>query len=771
MSILRNIILLLLLIAFPCFAGDHYIAQTAAGSGDGSSCANADAIADLIWTGAGDMVNAGGTLHLCGTITSTLTIGDSGSAESGYITIKFEDGAKLSKAYWGTTSSAAIYGSSKNYIIIDGGTNGIIESTNNGSASLGYANKEDSRGVYTQSCSNLEIKNLTIRNMYIREANSPDPMDYATLISIIGGSNVSVHDNILNNGVTGIGFSYPGSTTSSNWSAYNNIITAASNGITIGSGNTNAILDSCSIYNNSINLGQTWSGYYAYSGTHTGGNGEAALTDSAHTFYDETSYVGRTLTTKATANDTTYSSCVITEKSDHSLTCTLAGDDGTVWNTGMTWFIDALSDGHFHNDGIQAWAYHTGAELTNYSVYNNQIGPDMGYFVIGETYTSQTTSWIYTEGKAISPKIFNNLLTSTGHSYPTNGYIAFNDGGYGQVTPSAYNNTIIAGGGGLSFGSNVKNTTIKNNIYSGTGNWVSESSLANFISDYNNIYGTNSVAISIKRFTYDTPSDPCTWTNCESVTCTSGGTAVFFRKDGVAGTIELREIVGTCASGDTVTGASGSVALTNNGSTISTAAYPFSGAVSSWQAQTCQDANSVTGDPLFVSSSDYHLQSGSPARDAGVDLSLIFTTDLEGNTRSAWDIGAYEYDTTAPTIPSFTVDPSGAFVTIQGSEDLAVTTGAGYTMSSDGDAVTLAHTSISGTDIIQATSRTILSTETLTYSYTGTDTKDLSGNELAAITDEAVTNSSTQSGAVTGQTTHGVTGSTIHSDSGSTIYQ
>ena len=128
-------------------------------------------------------------------------------------------------------------------------------------------------------------------------------------------------------------------------------------------------------------------------------------------------------------------------------------------------------------------------------------------------------------------------------------------------------------------------------------------------------------------------------------------------------------------------------------------------------------------------------------------------------------------DPIAPTIPSFTVDPSGAFVTIQGSEDLAVTTGAGYTMSSDGDAVTLAHTSISGTDIIQATSRTILSTETLTYSYTGTDTKDLSGNELAAITDEAVTNSSTQSGAVTGQTTHGVTGSTIHSDSGSTIYQ
>ena len=170
---------------------------------------------------------------------------------------------------------------------------------------------------------------------------------------------------------------------------------------------------------------------------------------------------------------------------------------------------------------------------------------------------------------------------------------------------------------------------------------------------------------------------------------------------------------------------------------------------------------------------DYALTSSSTILiNEGADLSGSFTDDYAGVVRpqgSAYDMGAYEDP--APTITSFTVDPSGAFVTIHGSENLAVTTGAGYTLSSDGDAVTLTHTSISGTDIIQATSRTILSTENLTYSYTGTDTKDLSGNDLAAITDEVVTNSSTQSGAVTAQTTHGVTGSTVHAGSGSTIYQ
>jgi len=67
-------------------------------------------------------------------------------------------------------------------------------------------------------------------------------------------------------------------------------------------------------------------------------------------------------------------------------------------------------------------------------------------------------------------------------------------------------------------------------------------------------------------------------------------------------------------------------------------------------------AHNAIGNPLFVSGSDYHLQSGSPAIHAGLDLSGDFTTDMEGNIRSgAWDIGAYEYvsgDTTPPANPS-----------------------------------------------------------------------------------------------------------------------
>jgi parallel beta-helix repeat protein len=55
-------------------------------------------------------------------------------------------------------------------------------------------------------------------------------------------------------------------------------------------------------------------------------------------------------------------------------------------------------------------------------------------------------------------------------------------------------------------------------------------------------------------------------------------------------------------------------------------------------------AHSVTGDPKFTS--DFHLQSGSPCVDTGVDLSTHHTADKDGVPRpqgAGWDIGAYEF--------------------------------------------------------------------------------------------------------------------------------
>jgi len=64
------------------------------------------------------------------------------------------------------------------------------------------------------------------------------------------------------------------------------------------------------------------------------------------------------------------------------------------------------------------------------------------------------------------------------------------------------------------------------------------------------------------------------------------------------------------------------------------------------------------GDPKFVSLTglDFHVQSGSVLIDKGADLSSLFTTDKNGNTRSgAWDIGCYEYGSTQ--VSSVPVEP------------------------------------------------------------------------------------------------------------------
>jgi parallel beta-helix repeat protein len=62
--------------------------------------------------------------------------------------------------------------------------------------------------------------------------------------------------------------------------------------------------------------------------------------------------------------------------------------------------------------------------------------------------------------------------------------------------------------------------------------------------------------------------------------------------------------------------------------------------------------NNLAGYPLNSNAMDLRLQKSSPAVNAGIDLSTIFTSDKDGNLRpkgvNEWDIGAYEFDISPP---------------------------------------------------------------------------------------------------------------------------
>lgn len=175
-------------------------------------------------------------------------------------------------------------------------------------------------------------------------------------------------------------------------------------------------------------------------------------------------------------------------------------------------------------------------------------------------------------------------------------------------------------------------------------------------------------------------------------------------------------------------------------------------------------------DPLFttlpsggtVGSGNWTLQSGSPAIDSGLDLSASFTTDILGNTRSTWDIGAYEYgasgDTTAPTITTATVGTTGTTLTLAMSEAVTVNNPSGFTLTMSGGACTLAYVSGSGTSslVYNITNRTVDKDETgtgdngLAYTTVANGIEDSAGNDLASISGTMdVTNSSTYTPSVT----------------------
>jgi len=370
------ITIFILCLSIPSFAADYYISQSAAGSGDGSSCANADALADLTW-GAGNMVDAGDTLHLCGTITSTLTIGASGTdTTTNAITIKWEDGAKLSKTAWGTTTSSAIYATGKSYLIFDGGTNGIIENTDNGTA---LGSQQDSYLMYFYECSHVEIKNLTMQNVYVRTASSEDANAYGRAVSFANGyHDIKLHDCTINDGNKLVMFGYTSSGTDKDIYVYNNVISNSAVGITVGSSGTNAVTDNINIYDNNISRSLLWSGV------------PEIHTDLVHLF---TAHTGTSITNAKIYGNRFSGDC----GTNVTTQLYVEGNVGTISAPLVYNNVFTFDDGRSGSCG--SGAIYLKSNVTNAMIANNT-------FIIGDE------SGVITSG--IGAEITNNIFTTSG---------------------------------------------------------------------------------------------------------------------------------------------------------------------------------------------------------------------------------------------------------------------------------------------------------------------------------------------------------------------
>jgi hypothetical protein len=190
--------------AVPAMANDIYIAQSAVGGANGADCADAFPVNFFNtagnWGSAAGQIGPGTTVHLCGTITfpggqTGLKIQRSGTAGSPII-VKFESNAILTAPYFSTNDfnsdcnsacGGAIDTNGQSYLIIDGGTNGIIEATASGSA-LTYHLGGVGISVYS---SNVIVRNLTIENIYVNNGSTKYPGDNGSGSACPSGSSAA----------------------------------------------------------------------------------------------------------------------------------------------------------------------------------------------------------------------------------------------------------------------------------------------------------------------------------------------------------------------------------------------------------------------------------------------------------------------------------------------------------------------------------------------------------------------------------------------------
>lgn len=250
----KILVLIAAFLLLPClvYAEDIYIAQTAQGGNTGADCANAHVTSWFNtsgnWGEGTGKIGPGDTAHLCGTITSWLTAQASGSNGSP-ITIKFEDGAKMSQT---AMNGNFLNIDNRSYIVVDGGTNGVIENTANGAL---LANHIESRGITAAECNYCEIKNLTISNLYVAVSGQNVGMDWTLNNAIYGnGDSLYIHDNVIHDVGWAIRIDY---NQDNDLKIYNNTIYHSDHALAISGSNGNNLTGAI-IRNNHIYSYDNW---------------------------------------------------------------------------------------------------------------------------------------------------------------------------------------------------------------------------------------------------------------------------------------------------------------------------------------------------------------------------------------------------------------------------------------------------------------------------------------------------------------------------------
>jgi hypothetical protein len=359
-------------------ATNVYVSQNGGTFSGGSACNGQTTISlatlnsSSSWGGGASQIGPGTTVYLCGTLTgaanSTVVGIQSGGTSGSPVTLLWDTGAIVTAPVCpGISSGGCVDIEGNAFVTLNGGTNGIIQNTANGT---GLTYHQSSTAIQAIGAANLTVENLTIQNIYVHTSASDSTIDDSSAVCIYdngSANNWVIQNNTMHDMSWCISIQY---NTTSNVTIAGNNIYNIDHGIAFGGPSSGYTLSNVNIYKNKIHDYSNWdtSGDdYHHDGVHIWGNGDN----------------GSDTITNVNIYDNMFGGCIGQNVTAHVF---MEANGGNTTNVSIynNTFIDTCSGAD--NDGMLT----TGVD-GGYKIYNNTFMGTAGDTCMGTSSSPNVT--------------------------------------------------------------------------------------------------------------------------------------------------------------------------------------------------------------------------------------------------------------------------------------------------------------------------------------------------------------------------------------------
>lgn len=335
-------------------------------------------------------------------------------------------------------------------------------------------------------------------------------------------------------------------------------------------------------------------------------------------------------TAAAASSDVQVANCIIANRNASASWIADCGSGATTFRNCLLYASIVNTQGGIHCS--------FGANAATVNCYNCTV-VGCGTYGFSRTAGTLTVTNCYSGGNGTDA--YNGTMTRTTCAHDTASSFT---GSTGSVAYNTSNFTLLAGSSGPNSPSNAANET----YISGSVNWTNPTNAETSDNSYATASLSSSISHGLACTTYGFSIDP-----------NAAIAGVKISVEGKANNGFTGVYVAPVVSGHSVFADNNLLGNASNGSdtTLSSSQYyswgfPLTPAIvnaTDFGAMTLA-ANFVTPGVMSVDAvsvtvywdANLHLPSGSALIGAGTDLSATFTDDIDGNTRSSWDIGAYK---------------------------------------------------------------------------------------------------------------------------------